>query len=328
MWFKDITIRNNWIQGIAGRDVDSGAITLTKATNSPTVTASSSIFTAAMADYHTGMTIAVDGHLGDGWSWAITNFISSTQVQVASTFGDTNATFTITDDDCQIAQIESEHFADQTSYTNSVWANNVFVNVRGALNDSNDGMKLYHNLFYNSPKASAFISTGGGTRGSSYGTLWYGNMFSGVGLSDANDGGWYGNGLWSVVSSNTTAFGNYNMVRGSAGSAKQVAPPHDEYHWASTTPLGATEANGINGGTPGWVDDATFNFHVASTNSLIHEAAQTGYVTDDFWGTDRPATPSIGPFEMLGAAAAEEPPASTINRVISGGVTISGNVSF
>jgi hypothetical protein len=72
--------------------------------------------------------------------------------------GDTNAA---TGTDGAMGQIESGAFADPTRYTNVVFRNNIFKNVRGPFSDSVDGMKFYNNLFYRSPRDGGNVTAGG-----------------------------------------------------------------------------------------------------------------------------------------------------------------------
>jgi hypothetical protein len=211
--------------------------------------------------------------------------------------------------DAQIAQIESGAFGDPR-WTNFVIRSSIFKNVRGPINDSNDGMKIYNNLFYRSPRAGGLVTTGGGVRGSSYGTRIYNNIFFGCGLTDGKNLGWYQNGLSSAVSSNTTVFADHNFVAGISGVPKQVAPPDSVFYWAIT----GQEANGINGGNPLFMNEAAGDFRLAQGSPLLNR----GVSVADLLGTSvdylgNPLTVgavSIGPFGLAGGGGSSPDPDS------------------
>jgi hypothetical protein len=118
------------------------------------------------------------------------------------------------------------------------------------MSDSIDGLKMYNNLFYKSPRAAGNVSTGGGANGSSWGTIWNGNIFFESGGGTANNSGWYYNGTDGAQATNTTVTADYNFVCGTNGAAKLVALlriPRLSWGAEPTT----VEANGINGGEPG-----------------------------------------------------------------------------
>jgi len=204
------------------------------------------------------------------------------------------------DGDAAIAQIASGVFATST-HTNIVWRNNIFNQVRGTLSDSIDGLKMYNNLFYKTPRAAGSVSTGGGDNGSSWGTVWKGNIFFESGGGTANNSGWYYNGTDGAQATNTTVSADYNFVCGTNGAAKLVAPPHSSLRWGADPTT--QEANGINGGSPVFVDASTGDFRLRSTSTLIDAGANlSSEFTTDYLGQTRSGW-SMGPFELPG-----EPP--------------------
>lgn len=225
------------------------------------------------------------------------------------------------DGDAQVAQIASSAFA-SPYFTNIVFRNNVFRSVRGALNDSMDGMKVYNNLFYRTPRESIQVTTGGGENGSSYGTDFKNNLFyqsSGGGTSATL--GWYYNAASGNPATNTTVLANYNAVAGTNNAAKTVAPPDSEFRWASI----GQEANGINGGDPLFVSASRGDFRLQSSSSLVEAGTAIADFTTDFLGRDRgDGNWDIGPFQELGLASPPPSPPTGVS-VIGGQAALRGD---
>jgi len=335
-WFKDILVQRGWAAGIPFRHLDSGAVTLTKTTNDPSVLSSAPFFASYMAEERMGMTIQFDHDANSGTAditLTITNYVSSTEVEVDSDWGQsTPVAFEVVDDDAQIAQIETGAFADQTSYTNMVIKNVVFQDIRATINDSNDGLKLSHVTAYKTPRVSPNITTGGGIRGSSWGTRYTNNIFFQINSNDVSaSSGWYYRSTGTGnPGSNTTTYANHNLVY----------PAKTSGDWTEN----GNEANGINGSDPLFVDAPNLLLMLA-TNSPAYGAGanlsgNSGLeaVTDDFWGETRTVW-SIGAFEFseLGQEAGDTtdpvvtitgPTSSaTYNNGTTSTVTISGTAS-
>lgn len=220
-------------------------------------------------------------------------------------------------DDMAMGQLESGHFADPR-WTNFVVEFNVFNKVRGPLSDSIDGLKIRHNTFYQTPRVSGNITTGGGERGSSYGTQIYNNIFFGAGVGDLATSGWYYNAASQAQSSNTTVYADHNFVAGLSGSAKSAAPPYDSYlRWGATNLAGQTEINGVNGGFPGFVNATAGDFRLLES-ALVKGIGTNVGATVDFLGRPINSPPDLGAISFYdeNQEAPPDPP------VISGGQRI------
>jgi hypothetical protein len=310
-WLKDLLFQRILVEGLAHRDIPGGAVTLTKATNTTLVTVSAPIFAAYMDDPETSMNIAVDGHpdFPDGWTWSITNYISSTQVEVSSAYGETNQTFTITDADAAMGQLESGAFADQTRYTNVIFRNMIFKNVRGTMSDSLDGLHFENCAFIQSGRVGN-VTAGGGTRGSSWGTTFTNCIFVGVALTDATDTGWYFNDetVPTGTHTNTSVFADFNYVGGVTYVAKDSSWTYD-----------GQNVHSINGGDPMFVNLALNDFRLATNSPLIGVGTDlSARFTTDFNG-DPISVWNIGPLAGAAEAGAPQTPSPTPKANIRAG---------
>jgi formylglycine-generating enzyme required for sulfatase activity len=184
-----------------------------------------------------------------------------------------------------VGQVATGRFGEQ-NWTNIVFRNNIFKNVRGALSDSIDGIKFYNNTFWHSPHATGSLTAGGGDRGSSYGTVFTNNALVGLGLTDSQTTGWYYNAASGSMATNTTVFADYNFVAGLNYGPKEPPPPHDLNHFGSNS----QESNAINGGNPFFSENGV-NFILAANSPLRNAGANlSSLFTDDFFGHPRPSS--------------------------------------
>lgn len=310
--YRDTIIERCWFEGKTNLTISSGAITITKAAGDNPVIATAPIFAQYMVDGE--MSIETDT---TSTFLSITNLISSTQVETDDSAAVTAETFTIIADDAAIGQQASGHEND-VNFTNCVWRNNVFVNVRAVFSDSLDGNKFYNNTFMNSPRVSSgSITAGGGANGSSYGTTISNNLF--YREFDRVMPNTYGDFYYDDLSVppetkqlNTSVFADYNAVY----PAVPEAPPSEEGRWGSTNPDGPLETHGMNGQNPLLTDTThlIFNLMVPSGSPLYEAGADLSAIggieqfNNDYWGDERTIW-TIGAFEYPpGSAPVEGPP--------------------
>lgn len=205
----------------------------------------------------------------------------------------------------QICQLETYDNPPEMM-TNLVWRNNI-LNVNSAANCGMDGVKWYNNLFYRNTTNTGHVITGGGTKGTAYGSEIMNNLFYRCGYSDSSGFGWYST---SPMMSNGTLDADYNFVCGDDYAAKDAAPPDSFQRFGSYS----LEANGINGGNPMFVNEAAYDFRLATNSPLLGAGVVIAGFSDTFDGSTRPVSWSIGPFESAGESQQAEPIPPEVNR--------------
>ncbi len=189
-----------------------------------------------------------------------------------------------------------------------IFRNNLFIDIAMQASCTIPGVAYYNNTFVrcnysNGGHALNFGSrsylpggTPSGAGGTNYahGARVINNVFIDCG-DDSMSRGWYAmiNELTNVVADH-----NYVSKRGfqpvRVDSAKRaVGSPGgwNSFAW--------WEPNGINGGDPGFVDPAAYNFSLRSNSILLHAGTIAPLVPRDFVGNIRPQGPasSIGAYE-------------------------------
>lgn len=238
-------------------------------------------------------------------------------------------------DDAQICQLEMNSGGNPNNplgtygysgsaghMTNLVFRNNLFVNIQYLANIDMDGTKWYNNLFYRCGQASdGAIFALGGNKGSGYGTEFRNNVFYQCATNWGTNpgGGWYQQDMaWET---NVTITADYDFICGINYNPKNVAPPNDSTHWRSD----GQEAHGINGGNPLFVDENDYNFQPAAGSPLIGAGNPVQTFSDDFTGTSRSGSWSIGPFQQSGGTQVTNNPPPTTGATYY--VSMSGNDS-
>lgn len=199
----------------------------------------------------------------------------------------------------EIVNMGNTNYPHSTDYTNFVFRNNVFIGYQLGMNPIGlDGPKIHNNLFYGCQGATVIVY--GGSGGNLRDIDFCNNEFVKCGPSGGTSSsqGWYRN--LTLSPSSTMLRMDCNFVTGASYAAKDVAPPNDGFHWAVT----GTEARGINGGDPKFVDEANYDFRLQSGSPLLGAAENlSSNFTTDFFGQARSGTWSIGPFEAAASAA-------------------------
>lgn len=171
----------------------------------------------------------------------------------------------------QVCQIET--YEQNTNMVGPVWFVANWFNGNGAANVSGNGFKWINNTWYFAPTNTGIALTGGGTKGSAYGTEMYNNAFVGVGSNPAATGaGWYGT---SPLISNGSLDADFNYVAGWNGTnwlTKAEAPPDSSQKFRSY----GLDEHGVNGGNPGYVNSAGYDFRI-TTNSVQYLAGTNLY---------------------------------------------------
>lgn len=236
--------------------------------------------------------------------------------------------------DAAMGQIQSEHDGD-VRWTNApVFINTIFHHVRAGISDSSDGMAFYNCAWHLSPRVVGHVNYGGGSRGSSYNARFWNNIFNGAGLTDAVTTGWYYDGQDGEQAYNSTTVADRNFVAGITGVPKQQAPPNASNRFRSI----GNDANGINGGSPGWIDPANGDFRLREDSVLrgAGEPPPSHYYPFDFFGRPRdPENWDIGPIAYAGTFGAEgetpppppPPPPTGLGRGVVGTIS-AGQVTY
>jgi len=163
--------------------------------------------------------------------------------------------------------------------------NNIWWNVEAQASITCDEFKFYNNVFVDCGRNGAgpllFRQNGTGAGNSSNCEV-INNIFLNCGNDPTSTNvGWYG---FSGASAGFV--GNYNLVRGTGAGAVK-----------SGFTNGGSEANGINGSDPLFVDEAAGNFRLSAGSPGIDAGFDlSAYVTDDFDGNSRGVVFDLGAY--------------------------------
>jgi hypothetical protein len=192
----------------------------------------------------------------------------------------------------QLGQLErGPDIASWRKIMNWTFRNNIYANVGMQMNCDLPGTKIYNNLFYRCTTNTAHVLLMGyNQKGYATNSEIKNNIFIECGSDSANKQfGWY-----DQESTNANLSADYNFVCGPNGSAKQLAPPSDDFHWASW----GLEAHGINGGTPKLLFPPGQKFRLLQGSPAIGAATNlSSRFTTDLDGNPRPISGSwdMGP---------------------------------
>ena len=180
------------------------------------------------------------------------------------------------DGEAQLCNLETYAASNYDDWT---WRNNIFSNIKYRCNIGITGVKWYNNTFYN--VGSAFKS----------GILSYASL----GTRHYCTGGVYKNnisiGIHPYIQNSACALtADYNYAAGLNPSYSAVS--------------GFSEAHGINGGNPRFVNIGTGNFKIQSGSPAINKGAIISGFNEDKIGIPRPQGPvwDIGAYEYSGSS--------------------------
>jgi hypothetical protein len=188
--------------------------------------------------------------------------------------------------------------------TNIYFLNNSFTRLRGG-SVSVNGVKFYNNGFYFCAyDGSSAIGGGSDSRGYIDGRAFTNNIFfrGGTGGGTATNGGWYGAPSYSPV---TNMHANYNYVVGANYWPKRESTTSDLWgqRWKALDSDGvSSEANGINGGDPDFIDETNGDFRPSTNSFLVNAGANLtsiipeAYRVDALGNTRGDTNWTIGPF--------------------------------
>jgi hypothetical protein len=173
--------------------------------------------------------------------------------------------------------------------------NNVFIRIGLKLETSIPDTRVINNLFYQvgtvggtTLKFGLDLTEGGGATNG----VALNNAFIDCGTDGSATTGWYD----ANTAINETITADYNFVsKGGAGVSVGTVPIDDpSYDFQEFY-----EIHGINGGNPGFVDEANLNFTLLSASPLIDAGTTQSAFSDDIRGAARPsgAAWDIGPYE-------------------------------
>lgn len=227
----------------------------------------------------------------------------------------------------QICQLEN-YDTPAGYFSNIVFFANVFnVNSAGSLDI--DGTKWLNNTFFRCTTNTGHVFSWGGTKGSAYGTEYLNNAFVKCGDDTSNTGrGWYSTDP-SVT--NYSVLANYDFVTGTNYTSKAEAPPDSLSRWKSF----GWEANGINGGDPGFINETTLNLRL-QTNSILlsvgtNLTTRLGSPANDFLvDLDFQALPPSGmwPIGPYLSSAPASPSTGNFRFYLQGRINTKGKVNF
>jgi hypothetical protein len=200
--------------------------------------------------------------------------------------------------DAQLGQLEQgPDFSSWRKIRDWTFRNNIYVNLKMQMNCDLPGTKVYNNLFYRCTRTTSHvIFFGYNQKGYATNSEIKNNIFVECGQDPSNKQfGWY-----SQENPSVNLAADYNFVCGTSGSQKQIAPPDDGFHWKSW----GTEAHGINGGSPQFVNADGYNFHYASGSPFIDRGVSIATFNMDFAGSLRGAGVAwdMGPYESGGSS--------------------------
>jgi len=202
--------------------------------------------------------------------------------------------------EAQIGQLEQG--PDRNRWRNIgdwTFRNNVYARVGMQMNCDLPRTKIQNNTFYRcTTNTGHVLQMGYNRKGFATNCEIKNNLFVECGENPANKQfGWYSND--GGASANLTA--DYNLVTGSRGATKQVAPPNDLFHWKAWR----TEAHGINGGSVLFVNAVGLDFRLQSGSRGVDAGTTIESFSDDVSGATRTGIWEMGAHDRGNGASPE-----------------------
>lgn len=162
--------------------------------------------------------------------------------------------------------------------------NNLFSEIEHvALETGVSNCYVYNNTFWNCTTSTSHAVTFFGSNGVNGAVK--NNIFAGCGSQNStNTAGWY-----NVDLSNSLDY-DFNFVCGNGPSYPAKAT-------SGTWAFSFHDTNGVNGGDPQFVDEASGNLQVQSDSPCVLKGVALAAVPSDMLGVTRHATPTIGCYE-------------------------------